>query len=565
MKKFSTTGICTPGKHYMADISRKADQIAALVREGASFSIRHPRQYGKTTMLFRLKQLLQPSCYVLSTTFQSIVAEDLSSEPAFVRYFLSILRKSMVLAGCPEHLISAWTDLSPVQSGHRDLDLAFLRDKVDLLCGTADRPIVLMIDEVDSASSYSVFARFLDMLRDMHLHPQQHAVPTFQSVILAGISDVRQVTLQSDDGLTMYSPWDFATDCPVDLSFSEEEIAGMLREYEADHRIGMDIPEIASLLHAYTSGYPFLASRICKEMDEQLACSPQFPTLVSVWTREGFLTAVEEILNEGSMLISEMVEVVKAYPDVEHLLHSMLFEGFTRPFNADSSAVRIGRMYGFFARRGSELSVSNRIIRICLTNYYLDKEPLTVPLRYSAQNLKARFAASGHLDMDLVLSTFQELYPAVYDSTDSTSDENGRKIFLRYLRTIINGTGHYYTEDGPKDSRSLYVFVDYRGERFMTALRVWHGPGITAAEEEEHLLRSLDACRLDQGWMLSLSPGEGEHAGVHEYTLAGKVIREAVVRDESLWQTFPEGVYGFTEDIFAEGRDQGGLEERDWS
>lgn len=564
MKKFSTTGICTPGKHYMADISRKADQIAALVREGASFSIRHPRQYGKTTMLFRLKQLLQPSCYVLSTTFQSIVAEDLSSEPAFVRYFLSILRKSMVLAGCPEHLISAWTDLSPVQSGHRDLDLAFLRDKVDLLCGTADRPIVLMIDEVDSASSYSVFARFLDMLRDMHLHPQQHAVPTFQSVILAGISDVRQVTLQSDDGLTMYSPWDFATDCPVDLSFSEEEIAGMLREYEADHRIGMDISEITSLLHNYTSGYPVLASWICKEMDERLAGSPQFPTLVSVWTREGFLTAVEETLNEGSMLFSEMVEVTKAYPDVEHLLHSMLFEGFRPICNTDSPAARLGRMYGFFASRGSELSVSNRFIRTMLCNYYLDKDPLVGALLDSAQDLKARFTESGHLDMDLILTAFQEGYPTLYDDTTSTSSDNGRKIFLRYLRTIIIGTGHYYMEDGPKDSRSLYIFVDYRGEQSMISLRVWHGPGITAAEEEQ-LLRALDACRLYQGWMLSLSPGKAEQTGLHEYPLAGKAIREAVVPDESLWQTFLEGVYGFTEDIFAEGRDQGGLEERDWS
>ena len=111
MKEFNTIGICTPGEHYMADISRKADQIAALVQKGASFSINFPRQYGKTTMLFRLEQLLQPSCYVLSTTFQSAAAEDLSSEPAFVRYFLSILRKSMVHAGCPKHLSSAWTYL----------------------------------------------------------------------------------------------------------------------------------------------------------------------------------------------------------------------------------------------------------------------------------------------------------------------------------------------------------------------------------------------------------------------------------------------------------------------
>ena len=65
--------------------------------------------------------------------------------------------------------------------------------------------------------------------------------------------------------------------------------------------------------------------------------------------------------------------------------------------------------------------------------------------------------------------------------------------------------------------------------------------------------------------MLSLSPGKGEQTGVHEFTLAGKAIGEAVVPDESLWQSFLDGVYGMSEGFFAEGRDQGVLEERDWS
>ena len=36
-----------------------------------------------------------------------------------------------------------------------------------------------------------------------------------------------------------------------------------------------------------------------------------------------------------------------------------------------------------------------------------------------------------------------------------------------------------------------------------------------------------------------------------------------LVPKESLWNTFMDGVNGFTEDIFENGRDQGGQEERD--
>ena len=36
-----------------------------------------------------------------------------------------------------------------------------------------------------------------------------------------------------------------------------------------------------------------------------------------------------------------------------------------------------------------------------------------------------------------------------------------------------------------------------------------------------------------------------------------------LVPKESLWNTFMDGVNSFTEDIFENGRDQGGQEERD--
>ena len=35
-----------------------------------------------------------------------------------------------------------------------------------------------------------------------------------------------------------------------------------------------------------------------------------------------------------------------------------------------------------------------------------------------------------------------------------------------------------------------------------------------------------------------------------------------LVPRESLWKTFMEGVEGFTDDVFEEGRDQGGQQER---
>ena len=39
----------------------------------------------------------------------------------------------------------------------------------------------------------------------------------------------------------------------MDMSFSREEIAGMLDEYEKDYHTGMDVELLAGLIREYTS------------------------------------------------------------------------------------------------------------------------------------------------------------------------------------------------------------------------------------------------------------------------------------------------------------------------
>lgn len=56
------------------------------------------------------------------------------------------------------------------------------------------------------------------------------------------------------------SPWNITADSEVNMSLPEDGISRMLRDYESDYHTGMDVEEIARLIYAYTSGYPFLVS-----------------------------------------------------------------------------------------------------------------------------------------------------------------------------------------------------------------------------------------------------------------------------------------------------------------
>ncbi|WP_294784935.1 hypothetical protein [uncultured Eubacterium sp.] len=152
-----------------------------------------------------------------------------------------------------------------------------------------------MIDEVDSASNNQVFLDFLGQLRAQYINRFQQTA--FKSVILAGVYDVKNLRhkIRPDEEHKYNSPWNIAADFKIDMSFSETEIAGMLSDYEQDHHTGMNVDEIATLLYQHTSGYPFLVSRLCQIMDEDIAINYDENRLKSVWTRQGFFTLISPL------------------------------------------------------------------------------------------------------------------------------------------------------------------------------------------------------------------------------------------------------------------------------
>ena len=123
-----------------------------------------------------------------------------------------------------------------------------LFEQLSDICAAADKKIVLMIDEVDSASNNQVFLDFLAQLRAQYI--ERDIQPTFRSVILAGVYDIKNLRrkIRPDEVHKYNSPWNIAADFKIDMSFSKEEIAGMLYEYEEDYQTGMDVELLAGLI-----------------------------------------------------------------------------------------------------------------------------------------------------------------------------------------------------------------------------------------------------------------------------------------------------------------------------
>ena len=489
-KIFNTSGDCRPTLHYMVNIENRLAEIKEMVDRGDYFTINRARQYGKTTTLKALRYYLREEYVVVSLDFQGLSHQDFGTENCFVKALArEIKRKPLLQNELPHETVDV---LGRFACGMQGMGLAELFECFNGWCQESAKPIVFMIDEADSATNNQVFLDFLAQLKRVYL--ERDEIPAFQSVILAGVYDVKNLKqkLRPNDRQRANSPWNIAADFRVDMSFSAADIAGMLGEYEADFCTGMDVEEMAGLIYEYTSGYPFLVSRICKLMDERVAGQED-------------------------------------YPELGTILYQILFTGKTVPYSPLNKSIETAEMFGFIKNVGKNVVIASRVFEMVLYDYFLSKELLANQVYDAGLVEKNRFITGGRLNMRLVLERFVVHFNDLYKDQDGHFlEEAGRRYFLLYLKPIINGTGNYYIEAETRNRERTDVVVDYRGEQFVIEMKIWRGNAYHTRGEKQ-LTDYLDYYHLKKGYMVSFCFNQKKEPKVAEILLGDKVLVEAVV------------------------------------
>ncbi|GBU25049.1 hypothetical protein R83H12_01688 [Fibrobacteria bacterium R8-3-H12] len=462
MKRFNVTGLCIPEKHYMCDISSKVSAAAAIVERGDYFTINRPRQYGKTTTLWLLDDELAKRGYVIAhISFEGIGDIPFENEKNF----------------CQSIIEQIYDELK--------------RRKI----------IVLIIDETDKTSNNLVFLRFIGMLRDKYLLRGKSGA-TFQSVILCGVYDIKNLKLkliqagthQLQDGeKRINSPWNIAIDFKVDMSLNEKEIASMLADYEKDHKTGMDIGAISKEIRDYTSGYPFLVSRLCQIIDEDLEKD---------WTIDGVEKAVRMILIEQSTLFDDIFKNIESNPDLKELLRELTVGNRAYSYNIDNQAIQFASIFGIVEKRGTLVAIHNRIFEVRITNYFASEKEMRSN-RIIPSSLINLIAGKEKFNMPLLLEKFANHYYEIYHNKDiDFLERECRLLFITYLRPFINGVGFYYLESETRDGERTDVIVDYNAEQFIVELKLWYGEQ-SHEKAYEQLAGYLESKSKDIGYLLT--------------------------------------------------------------
>lgn len=289
----------------------------------------------------------------------------------------------------------------------------------------------------------------------------------FQSVILAGVYDVRNLKrkLRSDGEHKVNSPWNIAADFDIDMALSKSGIRDMLLEYGKDHDTEMDAGVMAGLLCDYTSGYPYLVSRLCKFMDEKICAKERSENKKIVWNKERFLEAVRMLLSENNALFESLTGKLSDFPELNRMLSELLFSGKTISYHPANPAMNLALMFGFIKNEEGKAIPANRIFDTFLYNHFLSADEMHASDMYEASlQDKNLFVVDGHLNMRRVMERFAVHFHELYGNCG-----------------------------------------------------------------ESQLAGYLDDYGLNRGYLLSFNFNQNKQVGVHEMFVGGKVLIEAVV------------------------------------
>lgn len=503
-KVFNTTGVCNKEKHYMVNINKKLKEIVKLVQYEKYFVINRPRQYGKTTTLNELEKILKSRYKILKLDFQGI-RFVFNSEKEFCGYFGKELAKSMKLRS---------------EEINNFIELASFIEKV-----SSNKEIVLIIDEVDKASNNDIFIDFLGMLRALYLSREVGDKSTFKSVVLAGVHDIKNLKLKfRDEGERRYnSPWNIATNFNVDMSFNEEEIATMLNEYANENELNLDIKLLSKEIYKFTSGYPFLVSRICQIVDEDIT-----PNEKRIWYIEDIHKAIKSLLDENNTLFDDLIKNLENNKELFEYIYSILILGVPKIFNINNPVISIGYMFGYLERsENGTVRVSNQILKEFIYNYMISRADNNY---MSSYNFKSNFITDDNgLDMKKIFLKFQQFMKENYRSKDKEFlERHGVLLFLSFIKPIINGVGFDYKEVQISEERRLDIVISYNNHKYIIETKIWHGE---KAHENglKQLENYLEIEGLSKGYLLIFNFNKNKEFTSDEYELGDKCIFETRV------------------------------------
>ena len=259
-KHFNTAGPNIASLHYELDPLVRIDQhmIKALIAQQRYFVLHAPRQTGKTTCLFALRDVLNKegryaALYANIEGAQAAKEDTLASAQAILSRIADSAAVAFGLTALARKFAEVLAEQGPLDS---------ITIALRLLAASLDRPLVLFIDEVDALVGNSL----ISLLRQIRAGYGDRPKHFPHSIVLCGVRDVRDYRMTLGDGeiITGGSAFNIKAESLRLGNFDRSELEALYAQHTqaTGQRFTPDAIEVAWIA---TQGQPWLVNALAEQ------------------------------------------------------------------------------------------------------------------------------------------------------------------------------------------------------------------------------------------------------------------------------------------------------------
>jgi hypothetical protein len=436
LRFFNTAGPVDCEEHYcLPPLERfDLDGIMMLIEQKKYFVLHAPRQTGKTTCLMALMKHLNRqgryACLYANLEMGQASREDIEQGMNNIMRELASRAKIYLDDPYPESLLPSLLEGKAYGTA--------LNQCLTQWASKSDKPLVLLLDEIDAL----IGDMLISVLRQIRAGYDKRPAYFPQSVILCGVRDVRDYRIHSDKEkavITGGSAFNIKAESLRLGNFNRGEISRLYGVHTEDTGQPFQ-PDAMEQIWEDTRGQPWLVNALayeaCFKMQRgQDRSKPITADLISE-ARENLILRRETHLDQLADKLQE--------PRVRSVVEPIL-TGTAEPGRMLEDDIQYVVDLGLIERKPT-LTIANAIY----------KEVIPRTLTATTQDVMAfethwYVAADGRLDMDKLLTAFQEFFREHSEHWMGRFDyrEAGPQLLLQaFLQRIVNSGGRIDREYG---------------------------------------------------------------------------------------------------------------------
>ena len=468
MRFFNTSGPIVPADHYhIPPLERlDLDEVLRLIRTKRYFTLHAPRQTGKTSALFALRDLLNAGS---AGDFRAVYVNVEVAQPSREDR-RSAMREILGELGseAEESLGDSFVNRIWPEALERRGPGGALREVLGRWAQDAPAPLVVLVDEIDALIGDTL----ISVLRQLRAGYPHRPGRFPQTVILCGVRDVRDYRMQSEAAGAQISggiAFNIAARHLRLGDFGKSEVESLLARHteETGQRFS---PEARETIWRQTEGQPWLVNALAAE-----ACfeDPSGRERAREITLAAIREARERLILSRAAPLDQLAHKL-AENRVRRVVEPLLTGADRRRYGA--ADLEYVRDLGLIAREGTP-RVANPI--------YAEVIPraLTAVVEDDLVEETAWYVdpESGRLDVARLLEAFQQFFREHSEDWVERFQyrEAGPQLLLQaFLHRVVNGGGRIEREYGLGRGRTDLLIVWPRGrtvDRAVVECKIRHG------------------------------------------------------------------------------------------